>query len=172
MTHSHRGNALEEHFRWYQELLLRGAPYSAAVALVEIFHGSAGLPAKQRAAWQSRVKKELTEKLLQEVRIGLERDIQRIRRILSVGSKWTGEEISLLMQKRIEIELLSDFLGIDAAVPSLMHLNQIDDQLSTLAKSKNHSRHFRSELLQRKKLAVFDIERIWLRLLTSPAQPG
>ena len=164
MTRAHHEIALEKHFRWYQELLLEGALYSAAVALVEIFYGSAGLPGKQRAAWQSRIKKELTEKLLQAVRIGREQDIQRIRRILSVGSEWTGEEILLLMLKRINIELFFDFLGSDAAVPSLVHLKQIDDQLSTLAKSKNHSRHFRWSLMRMKETAVFDVEPIWLSL--------
>jgi hypothetical protein len=164
MSHTHREIALEKHFRSYQELLLERAWYSAAVSLAEIFHASAMLPAKQRAAWGSRIKGELTQQFLQEVRIRLEQDIQRIRRILSVGSEWTGEEILLLMQMRINIELLFDFLGSAAAVESLVHLKQIDDQLSTLAKSKNHTDHFRWALQRMKKTAVFDIERVWLLL--------
>ena len=165
MTHPHPGIVLEKHFGSYQELLLEQAWYSAAVSLAEIFHASARLPAEQRAAWQSRSKEELTEKFLQEVRKGLEQNIQRIRRILSVGSEWTGEEILLLMQMRINIELLSDFLGSAIAVPSLVHLKHIDDQLSTLAKSRNHSDHFEWALMRIKKTAVFDVEYLWLSLI-------
>lgn len=86
------GIALEEHFRLYQERLLEGAWYSGAVCLAEIYHASASLPAEQRAAWQSRIKEELTEKLLQEVRIGLEQDIQRIRPHIVSGERvdWRG----------------------------------------------------------------------------------
>jgi hypothetical protein len=165
MTHVHPRIALEKHFRSYQELLLERAWYSAAVSLAEIFHLSARLPAAQRAAWQSRIKEELTEQFLQEVRIGQEQSIQRIHRILSVGSEWTGEEVLLLMQMRINIELLSDFLGNAAAAESLVQLKQIDDHLSTLAKSKNHTDHFRWALQRMKKVAVFDIERVWLSLV-------
>ena len=165
MSHPPPGIALEKHFRSYQELLLERAWYSAAVSLAEIFHASARLPAEQRAAWRFRITEELTEQFLQEVRIGLEQDIQRIRRILSVGSEWTGEEILLLIQMRINIELLFDFLGSFAAVESLVHLKQIDDQLSSLAKSKNHSDHFRWALQRMKKTALFDIERVWLLLV-------
>ena len=162
MTHPHREIALEKHFRSYQELLLERAWYSAAVCLAEIFHASATLPAKQRAAWESRIKGELNEKLLQEVRIGLEQNIHRIRRILAVGSEWTGEEILLVMQMRINIQLLFDFVGSAAAVEASVYLKQIDAQLSTLAKSRNHADHFRWALNQMKKTAVFDIERLWM----------
>jgi hypothetical protein len=165
MTHPHAGIALENHFRYYQELLLQRAWYSAAVSLAEISYASARLPAEQRAAWQCRIKEELTEQFLQEVRIGLEHNIQRIHRILSVGSEWTGEEILLLMQMRINIELLFDFLGSAAAVEALVHLKQIDAQLSTLAKSRNHTDHFSWALKRMKKTAVFDIERVWIFLV-------
>lgn len=157
--------ALEEHFRSYQELLFARAWYSAAVCLAEIFHASARLPDKQRAAWISRLEQELTEEFLREVRSGLEQSIQSIRRILSVGSRWTGEEILLLMQMRINIKLLSDFLGSAAAVESMAHLKQIDDQLSTLAESKNHADHFRWGLQRMKKTAIFDVEPVWLSLI-------
>ncbi|HEU4508095.1 MAG TPA: hypothetical protein VFR78_07660 [Pyrinomonadaceae bacterium] len=162
MTLPDRGIALEKHFRSYQELKLEQAWYSAAVCLAEIFHASATLPAKERAAWESRLKGELNEKLLHEVRIGLEQNINRIRRILSVGSEWTGEEILLVMQMRINIQLLSDFVGSAAAVEELVYLKQIDAQLSTVAKSGNHTDHFRWAQTRIKKTAVFDIERLWI----------
>jgi hypothetical protein len=165
MTRPSPGIVLEKHFRSYQELLLEQAWYSAAVSLAEIFHASAALPAAQRAPWQSRIKEELSEKFLQEVRMGLEQNIQRIRRILSVGSEWTGEEILLLIQMRINIELLLDFLGNAVAVESLVHLKHIDDQLSTLEKSSNHADHFRWALRRMKRTAVFDIEYVWQSLI-------
>jgi hypothetical protein len=145
--------------------LLQGAWYGAAVSLAEISYARARLPAEQRAAWQLRIKGELTEQFLQEVRIGLEQNIERIRRILSVGSEWTAGEILLLMEERINIELLFDFLGSAAAVEALVHLKQIDAELSSLAKSRNHNDHFSWALKQMKKTAVFDVERVWTFLV-------
>ncbi|HKY27416.1 MAG TPA: hypothetical protein VJM12_05665 [Pyrinomonadaceae bacterium] len=149
----------------YQEHLLEGAWYSAAVALAEIFHASARLPAEQRAAWRSRVNKDLTGQFLREVRNGQEEKIHRIRRILSVGSEWTGEEILLLMLMRIDVKLLSDFLGSGVEVESQVHLKDIDLQLSTLAKSKNHAHHFRWALQRMKNNAPYDVESVWLSLI-------
>lgn len=165
MTRQNTDTALEEHFRLYQELLSEQAWYSAAVSLAEIFHASARLSAGPRAAWNSRLEQELSEEFLREVRSGLEQSIQRIRRILSVGSEWTGEEILLLMLMRVNIELLSEFPGKAVAVESLKHLDQIDDQLSALAESKNHVHHFNWSLERMKKTALFDVEPVWLSLI-------
>src|SRR5690349_5806069 len=96
----------EKEFYLYQEHLRESAWYSAAVVLAEIFHASATLRGEQRAAWQSRIDAELTERFLGEVRKGKEEQVQRIRRILSVGSEWTAEEVLLLMMMRVNVKLL------------------------------------------------------------------
>lgn len=158
-------SALEKHFQLYQEQFLKQAWYSAAVALAEIFHASARLPAEQRAAWRSRVTKDLDERFLREVRNGQERAIQRIHRVLSVGSKWTGEEVLLLMLMRVDVKLLSDFLGSGVDVESQVYLKDIDVQLSSLARSKNHAHHFTWALQRMKKTAPNDVESVWLSLI-------
>ena len=165
MTRSGHDNALEERFHSYQRFLFEGAWYSAAVKLAEIFHASAMLSDRHRVAWNRRLRKELTEKFLREVRSGQEHNIQRIHRILSVGSEWTGEEILLLMQERINVRLLADFLGNAVDVDSVKHLSQVDAQLSSLAESKNHAKHFRWGLQRIKKTSLSDIEPVWLSLL-------
>jgi len=53
-------------------------------------------------------------------------------------------------------------VGSAAAVEALVYLKQIDAQLSTLAKSRNHTDYFRWALKRMKKTAVFDIERLWI----------
>lgn len=164
-------SALERHFQLYQEQLLKQAWYSAAVTLAEIYHASARLPAKQRAAWRSRVNKDLDErflrdvKILGEVRKGRDHEIRRIHRVLSVGSEWTGEEILLVILMRINAKLLSDFIGSAVDVESQVYLEDIDVQLSTLAKSKNHAHHVRWALQRMKYTAPNDVESVWLSLI-------
>ena len=162
---NHPYPVLENHFRLYQRHLREEAWYSAAVALAEIFQATASLPAEQRTEWQSRLNEELTDTFVQEVRIGQDQTIKRIHRVLSVGSEWTGEEILLVMLYRIDVEIIFDFLGSAAAVESMVHLKHIDDQLSTLEKSKNHAPSFRWSLQRMKKVAVFDVERVWVALM-------
>ncbi|HEU4713246.1 MAG TPA: hypothetical protein VFS76_16860 [Pyrinomonadaceae bacterium] len=55
------------------------------------------------------------------------------------------------MMMRVNIRLLSDFLGSRVHVESMAHLEDIDDQLATLAKSKDHADHFRWALQRMKK---------------------
>jgi hypothetical protein len=73
------------------------------------------------------------------------------------------------MQLRIEIKLVSDFLGNGVAVESTRHLKQIDDDLASLEKSKTHSSHFKWGLNQMKKHWMSDIELVW-RSLIPPEQ--
>ena len=63
-----------------------------------------------------------------------------------------------------ELSKASIMNGVHIFLHSI-RLKQIDDQLSTLAKSKNHTDHFRWALQRMKKTAVFDIERVWLSLV-------
>jgi hypothetical protein len=170
MTYSDREIALEERFDLYRYHMRERAWYGAAVYLAEILHVSASLPVPQHAAWKSRIEKEeLSEEFLQAVRSGLKQSIQRTHRILSIGTEWTGEEIMLVMQLRIEIKLVSDFLGNGVAVESTRHLKQIDDDLASLEKSKTHSSHFKWGLNQMKKHWMSDIELVW-RSLIPPEQ--
>jgi len=166
MTHPDRENPLEERFQSYQTLKRKGDLYSAAVYLAETSHASARLPVAQRAAWNSRIEKEeLSEEFLREARSGLKQSIERVHRILSIGTEWTGEEILLVMQLRIEIKLLSDFLVTEVVGESLKQLEQIDAQLAILEKSEDHSRHFTWGLRQMKKHWMSDIEPVWRSLI-------
>ncbi|HEX5888926.1 MAG TPA: hypothetical protein VFY61_09490, partial [Pyrinomonadaceae bacterium] len=99
------------------------------------------------------------------VRNGLRKSIERTHRILSIGSVWTGEEIMLVMTLRIEIKLVSDFLGTGVAPELVGRLKQIDEKLATLEKSKEHSGHFIWGLRQMKKHWMSDIEFVWRSLI-------
>lgn len=168
MTRTERENGLEESFDFYQKLKRERVWYNAAVYLAEIVHVSASLPVGQQKAWKSRIEKEeLSETFLQEVSGGVKQNIQRIHRILSIGTEWTGEEILLVMQLRIEIKLVLDFLEDRVAVAdeSVRQLKQIDDDLATLEKSKGHSREFQWSLQQMKKHWMSDIELVWRSLI-------
>ena len=166
MTYSELHAALEKHFRLYREHVLEKSWYSAAVCLAEIFNGCASLPIAQRASWNARIENEnLSEEILCEVRAGLDQNIQRMQRILSIGSEWTGEEVLLLVLMRTNIELLSAFLGGQVAVESMVHLKAIDEQLLSLSKSTAHRPHFTWAVSRIKRNSGFPIETNFLSLV-------
>jgi len=66
---------------------------------------------------------------------------------------------------RVDVKLLSDFLGSGVDVESQVYLKDIDVQLSSLARSKNHAHHFTWALQRMKKTAPNDVESVWLSLI-------
>ena len=168
MTNSKVQNALEKRFRSYNNYVLEKIWYSAAVCLAEIFNACASLPVNQRAAWNARINNEnLSEEILHEIRAGLDHDIQRMRRILSIGTVWTGEEVLLLVLLRTNVDLLSAYLGSRVAVESMVHLEAIDEQLLSLSKSTGHRPDFIWAVSRIRRSSGFPIETNILTLLAN-----
>lgn len=168
MTSTDPELALETRFdlyRWYKSE--RGW-YAAGVQLAEILHLSASLPVAQQAAWKTRIdQEELAEAFLCEVRHGLRKTIERTHRILAIGTEWTSDEIFLVMNLRMEIKLVSDFLGNGIVAESAGLLRYIDDLLASLEKSPDHYLHFQRGLRQLKKRWLPDSELIWRSIFTA-----
>jgi hypothetical protein len=138
---------LDERFCWYKKLSDEAAWYSAFECLAEIFHCISKLPKDEQDAWTTRIQNEpLSDLALQEVKSGSRKDVQRIRRILSIGSRWNAEEILLIVQTRIELDLVFDFLNHLLSAESKVALDDIDEAIVALAKSKEHQRDLNGPL--------------------------
>jgi hypothetical protein len=167
MTQSDHEIALEKRFDSYRQCKRERAWYAAGVQLAEILHLSASLPFAQQAAWKTRVEnEELTQEFLREIRHGLRKKIERTHRILAIGTEWSADEVFLVMNLRVEIKLVSDFLEDGVEPEMLGQLRYIDDQLASLETSHDHSLHFQRGFRQLKK-HWFDIEPIWSSIFTS-----
>jgi hypothetical protein len=156
-------------FREYEYLWQAGEYYGAAKRLAELSHCVSGLNADARNDWSERIKFFASSMLKERswaLEDGLVGDAERIRRILSIGSRWNGEEILLVLGMRIEIDLMLSFLREHRphhASPPLP-LEYIDERLIELGKSKEHGPHFRWAIEMMKKNWGLPIDSRWLRL--------
>jgi hypothetical protein len=76
---------------------------------------------------------------------------QIIRRILSIGTKWNDDEILLVLQKRIEIDLLLLFLDECCSRQLSIPLEDVDEAILHLANSRENKRDFKLVVNQMKK---------------------
>jgi len=140
---SNLAKQLVQRFRWYKELFEEGAWTSAVTRLAEIYHCASNLPKNEQALWIARIRDEgLSDDAIKEVEAGIRKKIQRLRKIVSTGNRWTAEEILLVVQKRIELEMLFAFLSDEFPAETMASLDEIDQSIVTLSNSKEHGRHF------------------------------
>lgn len=154
---------LDETFCSYKNLSDEAAWYSAIQRLAEIFHCVSKLPKDEQVEWTIRIQNErLSDLALQEAKSGWRKDVQRIRRILSIGSRWNAEEILLIVQTRIELDLMFDFLTHRRSAESNVGLDDIDEAIVALSKSKEHQGDFKWAVGVMQKNWGLPIESRWL----------
>jgi hypothetical protein len=154
---------LEERFQWYRKFVEERAWHSAVIKLAEISHCLPYLPKDEQRAWTQRIRDEaVSVKGLAEAEAEIWAQVDRIRRILSIGNRWNAEEILLVLQTRIEIELSLEFLNKCLAIESAISLQDIDRDIEALSKSESHRSHFTWAVRKMKQNWGLPIHSKWL----------
>jgi hypothetical protein len=154
---------IEEFFQCYKILLQEGAYYRAVKRLAEIANCLPKLHKTPQMLWKDRLRKEpLPEDVTQIVKTEIEKDIQQVKRILSFGTKWTVEEIVLVLSNRIDVDLVSFFLKEYCFLNLTIELEDVDEAIIRVAKSKENNYNFRVAVSVLKKNWGFPIDNQWL----------
>jgi predicted oxidoreductase len=138
--------ALEERWTDYLRFRQKGEIFSAFARLAEITHclNYANLPQKLAQKWRATVQNvSITDGDIRSIRTTADQRIQRLQRIVSVGTRFIDEEALLLITIRIELELLSAFL-VERGIALAMDIAAVDDDLRTIATLPDNAQDFRS----------------------------
>jgi hypothetical protein len=155
---------LNHRFSFYKDLLQAGEYHSALTYLAAISHCVPKLDTAAQSKWVDFLRKEHpSEDAIRAAGIGIEKAAQIIRRILSIGTKWNDDEILLVLQKRIEIDLLLHFLNECCSRQLSIPLDDVDEAILHLANSKENKRDFKLVVNQIKKNWGLPIESKWLK---------
>ena len=131
-----------DYLRFYRA----GATCSAFVKLAEITHclNYATLPQELTRKWNATIQNvSITDEDIRSVRTAVVQNIQRMQRIVNVGTRFIYEESLLLITIRVELELLSAFLA-ERGIAMTMDFAALDDALLAIATSSANARDFRS----------------------------
>ncbi len=130
--------AFDESFLWYSNLMQGGAYFGALSKLAEMENCLPQLSKGLQAKWREQINKEvLSEDAIRELKVEIEKAIEKIRRILSFGTKWEPEELLLVWTIRIQIEMLLHFLNERHEITEHnSSLEEIDEAMLQVAKSK------------------------------------
>ena len=138
--------ALTERWGEHQRLLEGGAFYSAMVRLGEIENclrtTSPSNPLVQK--WHPTVMGvQLTEELLLTVHTQAREQVDRLARMLDIGSTFTYEELVLAVTIRTELDLLLGFLRSRSIQPEL-DLRRLDSDILEVMSSTRNASAFQS----------------------------
>jgi hypothetical protein len=154
----------ENRFQWNRDNRPAGAYYPAVVALAELENCLEALPKKAQAKWKKRINEEpLTEEIVREVERGLRIVIERTQRVVSVGERWCFEELALALGWKIEIEMVLLFLQKRQYLTEHdFPLDELDEAIKGIAKSKGNQRDFRMAVSLLRKNWGLPIRSKWL----------
>jgi|SRR4026208_386896 hypothetical protein len=153
--------------RWLEHQRLRkaGALYSAIVRLREI----ESCLEEPTIAVEWRELTRAVQFTTTEVNRALEEAQQRIarlRKVLATGSRFTYEEILLVITTRVELELFANFCA-DRRTGVLVQTDDLDGEIIALAKSRENERFFRQAQSAARENWGLPLKSNWLQMLTA-----
>lgn len=154
----------DRRFQWYQDNREAGAYYPAILTLGELENCLEALPKRAQAKWKKLINEEsLTKEIVREVEHGVEEAIERIQRIISVGTRWCFEELTLVLGRKIEIEIVLLFLHKrQYFTDHCFLLDDLDAAIMKIAKSKVNERDFRMAVTLNRRNWGLPISSRWL----------
>lgn len=157
--------------RWDEHRSLRasGEAYSALVRLAEIYNVVEQFEARHPDAdtWLRRlddVCRSLSAEEIESFRLGEGKTVARLERILSVGTRFTFEELLLVLTLRVQLGLVHELMQRLGVAPTAEErLSSLDEDLQHIPGSRENRELFRSA--QRSALSHWGlpIRSAWLR---------
>lgn len=134
---------LSERFLEYQYLRQEGAYHAALKRMVEIYHCLPQLDKAARRKWTEQIQREtLPDEFIVALKVGIEEDAERIRKILAYGTIWNADEVLLVLTMRIEIDLALSFLNEYCSQKVTVTTSDIDEQIVDISKTKENRHAF------------------------------
>jgi hypothetical protein len=154
---------LQEIFHEYESLLRSGEYYGAAVRLALIFSCLPNLDEELNREWATRLQSErLPEMVIEAVEAGMERDAQKILRILSIGERWNEDEILLVLVTREDLQVVQSYVSQTYCRRAQISLDDIDVKIALLRESGENRRSFKRAADLMLKNSELPIDRPWL----------
>jgi hypothetical protein len=138
-------NALAERWAEYERLRDGGEPYSAAIRLAELENclQYQRIQKPVRHKWEAKVCEAESEQDVGRVLAGAVAAMDRLHRMLSIGTDYVYEELMLLITIRVELDLLFEFLAKRGAIDAIAsRLGVLDEELLEIAHSEKHRTPF------------------------------
>jgi hypothetical protein len=155
---------LEERWTDYRRFYREGETYSAFVCLAEIAHclQYATLPPQLIQKWSMTIQNvSIADEDMRSAYTAVDQKVQRMQRIVSVGSRFIYEETLLLITMRVELELLSAFLK-ERGIAIRMDVALLDDVLVAMSTSPENAQDFRIAQAAAKKNWGIPLQTRWL----------
>ena len=141
MKNENLEEAFNDGFLRYSNLIQLGdASFGAVSELATLEHCLPQLSRELQAKWRERISKEvLSEDVIRELKVETEKAIEKIRRILSIGTRWDPDELLLVWTYRIQIEMVVRFLSERRQLTEHdFFLEDVDEDMLRVAKSKTN----------------------------------
>jgi len=169
MKYSKLNNYLINEIQQFEYFWEREVYWGGIVVISNLysFLGKINISEKRKFEW--------VEKKIKEVEVNFSSSIvgkiqnefieiyKRLKKIISVGSRFNDDEFLLLIVYHTELCLVEEYMkSMDIDMPNL-NLEEIEEQIKELGSIKKNIRDFRSALSQMRKNSPLPIDIVWMK---------
>jgi len=153
---------INEHLNQYRASIQNDNYRSAIYHLAILLYCMPYLELQEQGRLERQLKQiEITDDLIKAAKEEIEKLAASINQIISIGSKWNEDEIMILLQRRIDIDVLLYFLE-KYGEESQTDLSQIDELFDMIAVSPQNRRNFEIAIRQMKRNSDTQCYTKWL----------
>ncbi|MGD2093262.1 MAG: hypothetical protein PVH61_44285 [Candidatus Aminicenantes bacterium] len=156
----------ENRFSKFEEFWEKGVYWSGVAILSSIYNciTKDNVSLKTRNEWMEKISKyEISQKALDSIQNEFVNYYERLKRIMSIGSKFNDDEFLFLIVYHTQLYLVREYLKAkDIELPNL-DLDEIEEQIKELGNLKQNKKDFLSAINQMKRNSPIPVDIVWMR---------
>jgi hypothetical protein len=157
---------LEEEFRQFEVFWKKKVYWGGTVILADIHNCliTRNITFKTKNEWIEKISKfDFTQAAIESIQNEFVNKYKRLKRIMSIGSKFNDDEFLLLTVSHTELYLVREYLKTKKIELPNLDLDELEEQIKELGNLKQNKKDFLSAINQMRRNSPIPVDIVWMR---------
>lgn len=158
-------DSLEKEFRQF-EIFWKDRVYWGGIVNLSFIHNcliTCNISSKTKSEWIEKISAvDFTQTAVDSIQNEFVNYYERLKRIMSIGSKFNDDEFLLLILYHTELYLVKKYLKTKGIELPPIDLDELEEQIKELGNLKQNKKDFLSAINQLRKNSPFPVDIIWM----------
>ena len=157
---------LEKEFRQFEEFWKKKVYWGGTVILSEIYNCliTCNISSKTKNEWIEKISKfDFTQTAIESIQNEFVNKYKRLKRIMSIGSKFNDDEFLLLIVYHTQLYLVREYLKTKKIELPNLDLDELEEQIKELGNLKQNKKDFLSAIDQMRRNSPIPVDIVWMR---------
>lgn len=159
-------NSLEKEFRQF-EIFWKDRVYWGGTVNLSFIHNcliTCNISSKTKNEWIEKISEvDFTQTAIDSIQNEFVNYYKRLKRIMSIGSKFNDDEFLLLILYHTELYLVKKYLKTKGIELPPLDLDELEEQIKELGNLKQNKKDFLSAISQMRRNSPIPVDIVWMR---------